>query len=114
MFAVEMLADELRAGRMKITEGGFLDDEMDRLLYKRNDEDDIINEIDEDVFHADAVMALLYASRKAFFDMDYDINFKETKPKRSDFITDSKGNITDINIISDADSGNFEDSGIVG
>jgi hypothetical protein len=114
MFAVEMLADELRTGRMKITEGGYLDDEMDRLLYKRNDEDDIINEIDEDVFHADAVMALLYASRKAFFDMDYDINFKETEPKRSDFITDSKGNITDVNIVSDVDAGNFEDSGIVG
>lgn len=114
MFAIEMLADELRSGRMKITQGGYLDDEMDRMLYARNEEDDIINEIDESVFHADAIMALLYASRKAFFDMDYDINFKESEPKHSDFITDSKGNITDVNFSNDKDSGNYEDIGIIG
>ena len=114
MFAIEMLADEIRAGRMKIIEGGFLDDEMDRMLYARNEEDDIINEIDESVFHANAIMALLYASRKTFFDMDYDINFKESKPKCSDFITDSKGNITDVNFSNDKDSGNYEDIGIIG
>ena len=112
MFAIEMLADELRAGRMAIPKGGVLDSEMERTLYARNDEDDIINEIDETAFHADAIMALLYASRKAFFDMDYDINFKESQPKTSDYITDSNGTIVDVNLSDD--SGNFEDSGIVG
>lgn len=112
MFAIEMLADELRAGRMAIPKGGVLDSEMERTLYARNDEDDIINEIDETAFHADAIMALLYASRKAFFDMDYDINFKESQPKTSDYITDSSGTIVDVNLSDD--SGNFEDSGIVG
>ena len=112
MFAIEMLADELRAGRMAIPKGGILDSEMERTLYARNDEDDIINEIDETAFHADAIMALLYASRKAFFDMDYDINFKESQPKTSDYITDSNGTIVDVNLSDD--SGNFENSGIVG
>lgn len=112
MFAIEMLADELRAGRMAIPKGGILDSEMERTLYARNEEDDIINEIDETAFHADAIMALLYASRKAFFDMDYDINFKESQPKTSDYITDSNGAIVDVNLSDD--SGNFEDSGIVG
>ena len=112
MFAIEMLADELRAERMAIPKGGVLDSEMERTLYARNDEDDIINEIDETAFHADAIMALLYASRKAFFDMDYDINFKESQPKTSDYITDSNGTIVDVNLSDD--SGNFEDSGIVG
>lgn len=112
MFAIEMLADELRAGRMAIPKGGVLDSEMERTLYARNEEDDIINEIDETAFHADAIMALLYASRKAFFDMDYDINFKESQPKTSDYITDSNGTIVDVNLSDD--SGNFEDSGIVG
>jgi hypothetical protein len=112
MFAIEMLADELRAGRMTIPKGGVLDSEMERTLYARNEEDDIINEIDETAFHADAIMALLYASRKAFFDMDYDINFKESQPKTSDYITDSNGTIVDVNLSND--SGNFEDSGIVG
>jgi hypothetical protein len=112
MFAIEMLADELRAGRMAIPKGGVLDSEMERTLYARNEEDDIINEIDETAFHADAIMALLYASRKAFFDMDYDINFKESQPKTSDYITDANGTIVDVNLSND--SGNFEDSGIVG
>lgn len=112
MFAIEMLADELRAGRMAIPKGGVLDSEMERTLYARNEEDDIINEIDETAFHADAIMALLYASRKAFFDMDYDINFKESQPKTSDYITDSSGTIVDVNLSDD--SGNFENSGIVG
>lgn len=119
MFAIEMLADELRAGRMAIPKDGVLDSEMERTLYARNEEDDIINEIDETAFHADAIMALLYASRKAFFDMDYGINFKESQPKTkesqpktSDYITDSNGTIVDVNLSND--SGNFEDSGIVG
>lgn len=112
MYAVEMLADELRSGRMLIKRGGILDNEMDRILYARDDEDNIINEIDEETYHADAIMALLYASRKAFFDMDYDINFKESAPKTSDFTTDESGTITGYNT---ADTlGNFEDSGIVG
>lgn len=112
MYAVEMLADELRSGRMLIKGGGILDNEMDRILYARDDEDNIINEIDEETYHADAIMALLYASRKAFFDMDYDINFKESAPKTSDFTTDESGTITGYNT---ADTlGNFEDSGIVG
>jgi len=112
MYAVEMLADELRSGRMLIKKSGILDNEMDRILYARDDEDNIINEIDEETYHADAIMALLYASRKAFFDMDYDINFKESAPKTSDFTTDESGTITGYNT---ADTlGNFEDSGIVG
>jgi hypothetical protein len=112
MYAVEMLADELRSSRMLIKRGGILDNEMDRILYARDDEDNIINEIDEETYHADAIMALLYASRKAFFDMDYDINFKESAPKTSDFMTDESGTITGYNT---ADTlGNFEDSGIVG
>ena len=43
------------------------------------------------------------------FDTQYD---KAWKPKTSDYITDSNGTIVDVNLSDD--SGNFEDSGIVG
>lgn len=111
MYAIEMLAEELRTGRMLIQQSGFLDEEMDKTLYARDDDDNIINELDEETFHADAIMALLYASRKIFFDFDYDIEFKETKPKTSNFITDDKGTIIDIN---NETPEQFEDAGIVG
>lgn len=111
MYAIEMLAEELRTGRMKIQQGGYLDEEMDKTLYARDEEDNIINELDEETFHADAIMALLYATRKIFFDFDYDIDFKEAKPKTSNFITDDKGTIIDVNTAKDEE---FEDMGVIG
>lgn len=115
-YAIEMLAEELRTGRMRIPENGVLDNEMEQILYKRdNDTDAIIPELDEEIgIHADAMMALLYASRKVFFDMDYDISFKETQPKASDYKTDSTGTI--IEVITDNPSSGIvgTDSGIIG
>jgi len=111
MYAIEMLAEECRTGRMLVPAGGILDNEMDRTLYKRDEEDNVINELDDDVFHADAIMALLYASRKVFFDMDYAIDFKESKPKTSDYVTSESGTI--IGVQETEDEG-FEYSGIVG
>lgn len=111
MYAVEMLADELRTGRMIIPENGFLDDEMDKTLYQRDEEDNIINEIDDDVFHPDSIMALLYATRKIFFDFDYNIDFKEAQPKTSTFILDEKGTIKGV---APETSEEFEDAGIIG
>lgn len=111
MYAIEMLSEELRTGRMLVQQGGYLDEEMDKTLYARDENDNIINALDEETFHADAVMALLYATRKVFFDFDYDIDFKETKPKTSSYITDSKGTVIGVN---DSVLEQFEDSGIVG
>ena len=115
-YAIEMLAEELRTGRMQIPENGVLDNEMEQILYKRdNDTDAIIPELDEEIgIHADAMMALLYASRKIFFDMNYDISFKETQPKASDYKTDSTGTI--IEVITDNPSSGIvgTDSGIIG
>lgn len=111
-YAIEMLAEELRTGRMKIPHNGILDEEMEQILYKRDsDTDAIIPELDEEIgIHADAMAALLYASRRVFFDMDYDISFKQTSPKTSSYETDKSGTITGIKVKEDS----FEDSGIVG
>lgn len=111
-YAIEMLAEELRTGRMKIPHNGILDNEMEQILYKRDEDTDaIIPELDEDIgIHPDAMMGLLYASRRAFFDMDYDISFKQTSPATSNYETDETGTITGIKQKEE----DFEDSGIVG
>lgn len=69
--AIEQLAEELRTGRMQIPLHGALDDEMDSILYKRDEGTDaIIPELDEDLgIHPDAMMALLYASRQYFHEL---------------------------------------------
>lgn len=68
MSAMAQLADKLRIGMVQYNDN-ILQDEYERTLYKRDDEDNILPEIDDDVFHPDAIMALLYASRQVFFDM---------------------------------------------
>ena len=68
MAAIAQLADKLRTSFIQYNDN-ILQDEFERTLYKRDDEDNILPEIDDDVFHPDAIMALLYASRQVFFDM---------------------------------------------
>ena len=69
--AIEQLAEELRTGRMNIPLHGALDDEMDSILYKRDEGTDaILPELDEDLgIHPDIMMALLYASRQYFHEL---------------------------------------------
>lgn len=67
--AITQLAEELRTGRIMIPSGGVLSMECDRTVYERDDFDVIQNKIDDDVFHPDAMMALLYASRQYLFDI---------------------------------------------
>lgn len=68
MAAMALLADKLKSGAMQYNDNILLD-EFERTLYKRDDEDNILPEIDDDLFHPDAIMALLYASRQVEFDM---------------------------------------------
>ena len=68
--ALSQLADWLRSGRIQIddNEDNALKDEFERTVYKRDDQDNILSEIDNDTFHPDAVDALLYASRQFAYD----------------------------------------------
>ena len=99
---------------MLIPVNGILDEEMEQILYKRDEDNDaIIPELDEVIgIHPDAAMALLYASRKVFFDMDYDIDFKQKAPKESEYKLDKTGTIVDIN--QEENANEFEDGGIIG
>ena len=69
--AIAQLSDWLRSGKIKVNDNDiYLKDEFERTLYKRDEDDDsILPEIDDDIFHPDAIMALLYASRTIAFDM---------------------------------------------
>lgn len=71
-FALQQLADWCRAGKVLITENSTLADEFERTVYKRDEQDNILPEIDDDIFHPDALDALLYASRQYAFDCGED------------------------------------------
>lgn len=81
--AIEQLAEELRTGRMVIPLHGALDDEMDSILYKRDEGTDaILPELDEELgIHPDAMMALLYASRQYFHELGIEAG-GESKEKK--------------------------------
>lgn len=66
--AISQLAEFCRTGRIVVPEDGVLSDEFDRTLYKRDEEDNILSDIDDDLYHPDAVFALLYAVRQYWFD----------------------------------------------
>ena len=66
--AISQLSEFCRTGKIVVPHDGILADEFDRTLYKRDEEDNILSEIDDDLFHPDSVFALLYAVRQYWFD----------------------------------------------
>lgn len=75
-YAIEKLAEMARTGKLLVPEKGLCADEMDKTLYERDNQTDaIISEL-SDAFHPDILMALLYASRRMFYDMGLDVKYK--------------------------------------
>lgn len=66
--AISQLSEFCRTGKIVVPHDGILADEFDRTLYRRDEEDNILSEIDDDLFHPDSVFALLYAVRQYWFD----------------------------------------------
>jgi hypothetical protein len=62
-FAVMMLQEEVRRGTFKVRRGGIFDQEALRIIFKRTEQDVLTREIDDDVFHPDAMDAILYSLR---------------------------------------------------
>lgn len=56
----EQLATEMRTGRCLIPEDGILKEEADRTVWKRNDDGQVLFEIDDLVYHPNALHALRY------------------------------------------------------
>lgn len=66
--AISQLSDWCRRGIILVPKDGILADEFERTVYRRDEQDNITNEIDDDLFHPDAIDALLYASRQYAYD----------------------------------------------
>ncbi len=67
--AITQLSEWLRSGHIYIDKNGPLEYECENTMYKRDDNDNILSDIDDDLFHPDALDALLYASRQFAFDV---------------------------------------------
>ena len=80
--AIAQLADWCRTGKIMIPEDGILQDEFERTVYKRDEQDNITSEIDDDLFHPDATDALLYASRQYAYDCGYDSGGQSSDKER--------------------------------
>ena len=66
--AMAQFADCLRGGHITMKEGGILDEEMETLIYMRDEEDNILPLVDDDIGgHPDAADAALYAFRQFAF-----------------------------------------------
>ena len=70
--ALTHLAEMCRKGDILIPRDSPLQEEFDMTLYKRDEQDNITPELDDDVYHPDALFALLYASRQWVFDWGND------------------------------------------
>lgn len=77
--AIEQLAEQMRNGNLQIPQDSPLTEECEMTLHPRDEEDNILPGIDDNAFHPDILMALLYASRRMLFDWGIDISFKDTK-----------------------------------
>lgn len=72
--ALSQLKVDMQRAQILIPKDGVIEDETKRILYKRDKETDaILDEIDDDVFHPDALMALLYASRQYYYEIGHDV-----------------------------------------
>jgi len=68
--AIEQLAEWLRTDKIFVKENGYLAEECETVLWKRDEEtDEIKHEIDDDIYHPNGLMALLYISRQYAFDV---------------------------------------------
>jgi PBSX family phage terminase large subunit len=61
--AIDMMQVEINRGQLKILAGGVFDKEMESIVWRRDEDENIIRDIDDDAFHPDMMDALLYAMR---------------------------------------------------
>ena len=88
-YAIEKLAEMSRTGRLLVPAGGLCADEMEQTLYDRDAKTDaIISELSDD-YHPDILMALLYASRRMFYDMGLDVKYKFQEGEEKLVVEDS-------------------------
>lgn len=81
MAAFSLLAEKTRSGDLLSIPNGALAEEYTKTVYERDEAtDELVAEIDDDLFHPNAAFALLYASRQIF----YDWNNREEQVKKEE------------------------------
>jgi hypothetical protein len=63
--AVEMLQHAVITGNLRVRKDGLFDADAKRIVYKRDELDNIIRVVDDDICHSDIFDAVLYAYREA-------------------------------------------------
>ena len=114
-YAIEKLAEMARTGKLLVPENGLCADEMDKTLYDRDPKTDaIISELSDD-YHPDILMALLYASRRMFYDMGLDVKYKiQEGEEKVQVVRHDEEIKKSLNSIIPAPINEFKDIGIVG
>lgn len=114
-YAIEKLAEMARTGKLLVPENGLCADEMDKTLYDRDPKTDaIISELSDD-YHPDILMALLYASRRMFYDMGLDVKYKiQEGEEKVQVVRHDEEIKKSLNSIIPAPTNEFKDIGIVG
>lgn len=68
--ALKQLAQYMTLGNVIVRADGYLDDEADNMIWERDPETDaIIEKLDEEAYHANGMMALLYISRQFSYEV---------------------------------------------
>ena len=114
-YAIEKLSEFSRTGRLLVPENGLCADEMEKTLYDRdNITDAVISEL-SDEYHPDILMALLYASRRMFFDMGLDVKYKiQDGEERVEVKTHEDKVKEKLNNIPVEQKQEFKDLGVIG
>lgn len=114
-YAIEKLAEMARTGKLLVPENGLCADEMDKTLYDRDPKtDSIISELSDD-YHPDILMALLYASRRMFYDMGLDVKYKiQEGEEKVQVVRHDEEIKKNLNSIMPSPINEFKDIGIVG
>lgn len=82
--AIAQLSDWCKSGRVVNIDNGILTNEFEQTVYKRDESDNITSEIDDDLFHPDALDALLYASRQYAYDCGEDTGGESSDKKEKE------------------------------
>jgi hypothetical protein len=67
MLGIHRIADDLASRKLSLPADGYCRDECEKIVYKRDELDNIIDEIDDETFHPNAMIALKYAMTQIYF-----------------------------------------------
>lgn len=65
--AIELLQDEARRGMLKVRAGGAFDEEARHTVFRRNEQDQLTREIDDETYHPDLMDAVTYSLRTVWW-----------------------------------------------